>query len=249
MHKQLRYASDEDMLRVIYEGIYRRENPDDPFLPPSQYISTLDSIRAKNPNIPVVPYYRVSTGNQARNENLQEGMSDLVTQLRAMGVNIAPKSFCEVRRGTQLDKMSELEQARRYAQKIGGVVVTSHVNRFVRPPRFHRYRNPAPQYPYSTLKKLQNVFGDTPFCTVSDPDLPESEVRSEQTKRGMRAKGNMGGRKKTKSTCNAGALKARRMRFRSRAIKLRARGYTFEKISNRLNVPLSTVADWVRDTP
>jgi len=246
MSKKFPYASDEAMEQSISGRVYGREDPDEPFVKPSQFVCTLDSILIKNPDIPVIPYYRVSTKDQERKGNLQDGIDDLIKKLLARRVNIAPKSFCEVRNGTRLNGGRALREARKYAKKIGGVVVTVHLNRFIRPPNFHPTLNPMPRYPLSTLKELQGFFGRTPFCTLADPDLPENEVRSEQTKRGMKAKGNMGGRKKTKPKCKPGEKKAKRVRLQARAITLREGGYKLDEIAIMIDVAVSTVYDWVK---
>lgn len=212
-----------------------------------KFIPSLQSILDQEPQTPLVMYYRVSTEDQRKNGNLVEGIADLQASLQKRGVSIDEKGYFEVRKGSDLSRADALRDACARADQIHGVVVTTHVNRFVRPSNFHPYRNPNASYTQNDMKALGTFFGKTRFCTLYDPDTPASAIRGQQTQRGMQAKQRMGGRPRKKDRVRPGTLKKRRCIKQPRAIRLRNKGWSYPKIADCLKVPLSTVVDWIKN--
>ena len=159
----------------------------------SEFIHHLPDL-LKRKRRPIVLYCRVSSEKQERQGNLVHQKDWAIGQLLEMGFSPGPDLliFDGVESSRVQDPRLLLNEAIDEARRRGAILVAGYRDRFIR--WRHEFENSTRnQLPligeYMGLRKMA---GDVPFATIYPPDGPLA--RSDQIKRGQRAKGNRGGR-------------------------------------------------------
>lgn len=199
---------------------------------PSQFISSLDALEPG----PVVLYVRVSSFTHK--ENLPDQIAKLVAEMEKLGFLVIA-IFQEVVPGWEEVRIG-FEKAVLKAKDAGAVIVAESVSRYIRILRYRSRRFQPPSV--FDMRRLMAEADGVPLATLVHPDAPESEERSEQTKRGQAGKGNYGGRPKEQFR-----KKAKRLKQKPKAIALRREGFSYRQIGRKLGVHWSTIRDWTKD--
>jgi predicted site-specific integrase-resolvase len=135
---------------------------------------------------PVVVLDRVSTRKQRLKGNLQQAADETISRLRAL--RIKPVDHIKVaERSSVHAKRRGLMRAVEAARACNGIVVAEFRDRLL---RSKDKRVPTVE----EFQRFRERVGDVLVATIEDPDLPESEVRSIQTKRGHRRRNAKPGR-------------------------------------------------------
>jgi DNA invertase Pin-like site-specific DNA recombinase len=208
---------------------------------PSDFILFLDSLEV---GTLVVLYIRVSSRSQA--VNLRDSMENLRREVARRGL-VVLGAYREIVPGWEEmhgDKWGRraFEKAVYKAQAASAVVVAESVDRFRRAfsPKWRENHRQA-SLTVMEMKRLMDEVDGVRLATLLHPDMPPKGVSSAQTKRGQAGKGNYGGRPKRKHP-----KKEERLTKKPLAIEMRKGGYSYRRIARELNVPWSTVRDWVR---
>lgn len=202
----------------------------------STYICSLEDIDF---DAPVVLYARSSTRGQQRGGNLDDQLSEL---RRAAGTRPVVGEYSEVANAAICNhSRCSLLRAICRARQMGAIVLAASRDRVLR----HcdaRQIDPANEKPYRyEYLELESMLDGVQIASVIDPDLPQSQVRSLQTKRGHVAKGNAGGR--PRRDYQPRSLGARQ---RQAAVRMRIEGASLSEIAAELGRSRSTIFDWVR---
>jgi hypothetical protein len=120
-----------------------------------------------------------------------------------------------------------LYPAVRAAKEAGAMLVAADVSRFVRPLGYNGSNESAVLQRYD-LVELARVTRGVRLYTVMDPDATPGEVRSQQTMRGQRHKGNPGGRP-------VKGRDAYRARWLPVARALRKQGWSTRRIADHIS--------------
>lgn len=159
----------------------------------SEFIHHLPSLIEREGQRSVVLYCRVSMADQEQNGNLDDQMKDALQTLRKMGFRLGQDLFVfdGVERSRIQDDRLLLERAIAEAKERGAILVAVHRDRLLRNQFVDKTWKIEPPTIVEYLQ-LKGLAGDVPLATIQHPDDPAA--RSEQIKRGQRAKGNRGGR-------------------------------------------------------
>jgi hypothetical protein len=210
----------------------------------SEYIEHLDMVLEQNPNIPVIPYARVSTLGQSLNGNLEEQSKELCRELKRRGANIICSTFKEVKNGSVYTPPGLIWDACKLANKVKGVIVAISFDRIIRPfffdPRKKQFTEPI----VPEMKMLRSVTRRARLVTIEHPDIANSDAHSRHTKRGMREKNKMGGRPKK---IIPGAKKKRREKYKPLALDMKKNGESCRIIGRELGIPHTTISDWCKE--
>lgn len=206
----------------------------------SKFIEHLDDVLKKEPNIPIVPYARVSTTPQKYNGNLDKQTEKLLKKLKSRGANIIYPVFREARNGSLRTRPDELLKACDKALEIKGVVVAISVDRII---RAHNY-NPRNKQFYPLTRKAMAVFRSITrkarIATIEDPDTPDNVIHGKHTQRGMEGRKGMGRPPKTRP----GYKKRRRQKYERIALNMRKEGKSYREIEAALDISHSTIWIW-----
>jgi hypothetical protein len=139
------------------------------------------------PRIPVVLYYRES----GRSGKLTEKADALLRDVREV---VCPRHrLRQIVRKVEKGKLSDpqhratLERVCDDARRLGAMVVTSDLSRFVRAATYHWRKNPLAWPTEEELEDLRCLAGGVPLVTFERPDLTEGERHSLATRRTGRA--------------------------------------------------------------
>ena len=163
----------------------------------SEFINYLPDLPAQEGRI-VVLYCRVSTEKQEKRGNLDEQTDDAIRRLRQMGFRPGRTLF--IFDGVESSRIHDhrilLERALAFARERNGILVALSRDRFIRCSSFGRGVPKEVEPPrIAEYMQLRDLAGGVALATILHPDDPA--VRSEQVKRGQRAKGRKGGRPPT----------------------------------------------------
>ncbi len=214
----------------------------------SEFIHHLSAFIERIGKLPVVVLYsRVSHPNQEQSGNLDDQTMDALRKLLKMGFRLGRDII--VFEGVESSRLQDdrflLERAIEEARKRGAILVAVHRDRLLR----NRFVDPTWQYELPVVSEyvqLLRLARDVPLATIQHPDDPAA--RSDQIKRGQRAKGNRGGRPAKRK------WKERRLVWIHLARKMREAGLPFRQIADRLNargdgycnVTHMTVRNWLK---
>jgi hypothetical protein len=187
---------------------------------------------------PIVLLDRVSTPAQRSNGNLDQAQAETTATLRALGYRGTIKRVKGVEGSRILDDRPRLLRAVELARERGGIVVAHFRDRLLRSKDFDG--SLALETPTTAeFKNFKRQF-KADFATLVDPDLPESEVRRMQTRRGHRSRDAKPGRPKRRkygphySTYDL-----------ARVGRLLERGFSLGQIARRMKRPRPTIQSWV----
>lgn len=160
----------------------------------SEFLQRLAPFAEQEGHRPLILYCRVSTQTQAGKGNLREQEKEALEKLWAMGYVSAPEIsvFKGVESGHIQEDRTILEQAIAEARKRGATIVAVHRDRLVRNQFFKGGKSKTEPPTIGEYRRLVQFAGDVPLATITDPD--SRAARSQQIKRGQRAKGRRGGR-------------------------------------------------------
>ncbi len=192
----------------------------------SEFIHHLPDLLANGAR-PVVVYCRVSTLSQKLKGNLDDQVTEAIQMLGALGISRGPNLLVVAHVGASSINANrfDLERAIESARRRNGIVVAVHRDRFIRSSIFDgRRETELPRI--AEYMRLKHMADNVPLATLYDPDQP---ARSNQIKRGQKAKGNRGGRPRKR------AWKKRRLRRINLAREWRNDGKSYQQIADLLN--------------
>jgi len=206
---------------------------------PSSYIHHLDDLNATE----VILFCRVSENEQSRKGNLVNQVNGNRRNLKERGVTVIERYKC-IESGWDNDHWMDrgvLAAAVAHAKRLGVVLVAESLSRLIRSASYHPSKNPSAIPNKAEFEKLMRITDGATLATIVHPDLSPTEERGVQSRRGMVEKHRMGGRPMRK--------KRRRELRNPEAIRSRLEGNSIAGIARLLDVPESTVRDWLRDVP
>lgn len=211
----------------------------------SDYLYWLKKYYREHPDMVVILYLRDSARSQDYNKNLKNQERVLRRRLKKLDIPVVD-CFSEVISGWVTDHhRGALRQAVCKARKFKhAVILAASADRFLRSRDFHTKDNPDALPTKAEFEKLKKLICGVPLLTGIHPDMPWRKVRSYYTKWGQRTKGNKGGRPVEK---RSGWTIKRREKKLPRVRKLLKRGKNVTEIAGKLQIPRSTVDDWVKN--
>ena len=204
----------------------------------SDYIHHLPDVLATAPDVPIVLWPRCSGRVQDHKGNLDEQEANLRREIeRLCGRVIA--TFRRVGSGWMHEgHWSSLEAAADYAREHGAILVAESTSRFIRSVDWTTTNQQA-RPTVQEFEQMAQACHGVLLATIHHPDIDPGEERSVQTQRGQQEKGRKGGRPfKSK--------RSRREQLRPRVQELHEQGRSIRQISKLLNVPKTTVDEWVK---
>ena len=171
----------------------------------SDYISDNRSLKRGQR---VVIYCRVSGNVQERSQNLSNQGENLKNELKQREF-VVLKIISEVASGWKEDR-DALKLAAEYALAKDAVLVAESVTRFTRNKDYNSKTNWKVRPTQADYRRLQRDTHGVKLATLINPDATPAEIRSYETKRGKKLKGNPGGRPKK---CSPGYKKGKNRSF------------------------------------
>lgn len=205
----------------------------------SDYFAHFETLNATD----AVLYCRVSSSRQHQNTNLADQERSLKRVLERLGVIVHVTYGC-IESGWDNDHWMDratLAYAAAEAEKLGAVLVFESTSRAIRSIWYHPSRNNHAQPTKAEYEKFLQITKGAKLATIAHPDITPEAERGLQSRRGMTEKNKKGGRPITK--------KRRREIKKPKAIELRKSGKSIAAISREIQVPESTIRDWVRNVP
>ncbi|MFB0556092.1 MAG: helix-turn-helix domain-containing protein [Phycisphaerae bacterium] len=212
----------------------------------SDYLHHLDEYYKQHPDIQAIIYCRVSERTQGYKHNLNTYEKLLRRELKKRNIPVVGR-FREICSGCILndDRLAlvfAVEKVKNHKTKRTTVIVSASSDRFLRNEYFTT-KEPDIIPTEAEFEKLIGLVDSVPLLTLLHPDMSPRKVRSYQSKWGQKAKGNQGGRPIKKTP---GYKKKIRDKKLPTVIKLYKKGKTITYIAKRVNVPRSTVVDWIK---
>jgi len=214
------------------------------------FLHHLDALGPLNGQ-PVILWCRVSGKYQASRGNLDDQKHTIRNRVRQRGGKVV-KTYRRIGKGFDRRGKSILYKALAHAQRIGGLVVAESPDRFLRHRDFDVNTAPDKLPSATQWDDLRMEADGVILATLTRPDLPASEVRSHQRKRGQKAKLKWGGRPKKprclpkKPPCPPGDMKLRRSEQLPLVLELDRQGDSLSEIAHFTGVPRGTVYEWLR---
>jgi DNA invertase Pin-like site-specific DNA recombinase len=208
----------------------------------SQYIFHLEELIQREPK-PVVLLCRVSSPEQVRNGNLGEAEADALHTLRQLGVEPVA-TFSSWETSSVFGDRLTLERAIIAARQHSAILVAPSRDRFLRSRLFGRGQ-PMKIEPPATVEyqELLRMAGGVPLATIEHPN--STAARSNQTRRGQRAKGNSGGRpRKQKRGDYKPSHNEDRLNV-SKTFWMRGCGLPIGQIAKNTGRSKSTIQSWI----
>ncbi len=208
----------------------------------SDYISDIRSLKRRSPKRGqrVVIYCRVSGRDQERSQNLCDQDENLERELEKLGFNVI-ESLGEVGAGWKGDR-DGLLRAVEIAHENDAVVVAESVTRFIRSRDYNSVTNWNAKPTVADYNRLQLETDGVELATLINPDATPEEIRSYETKRGKKSKGNPGGRPKK---CSPGYKKRERQMYLPKVLELYKQNKNIAAIARSVNLKYDTVYSWV----
>lgn len=203
----------------------------------SEYVDHIENLDATD----VVLSCRVSGGAQHRKGNLADQVKSNRRVIEKHGATVHEVYRC-IESGWDNDHWMDrptLAAAATKAKELDAVLVFESLSRLIRSIEYHPSRNPNAQPTKAEMEKVMAITQGAKLATIAHPDATPGEERSVQTQRGQQEKGRKGGQPISK--------KRRREIRKPEAIKLWLAGEKTARIARILEVPVSTVRDWLKD--
>ena len=223
-------------------GRYRKSDPElfepgaDEIGIASHYISDIRSLKSGQR---VVIYCRVSASAQERKKNLSNQVKNLKRELEQLGFIII-RTFREVGAGWQ-EYRDGLLLAAEIARENNAVIVAESATRFIRSRDFNSKTNWKVKPTKAEYRRLQRETQGVKLATLVDPDAIPQKIRSYETKRGKKAKGNAGGRPRKQ----AGRGDPERKKMMLQKVKwMLWLGGSLKEVAEILGVSHTTVMNW-----
>ena len=236
MRETLKVASAKESIKKRYPERY--ETGADEIGVASDYIS---DIRSLKPGQRVVTYCRVSSCAQENSNNHSDQEENLKPELEQLGFTVI-ESFQEVGSGWR-EGREALMDAARHALDNDAIVVAESVTRFIRNRHYNSKTNWKVTPNKAEYRRLQLDTQGVKLVTLLDPDASAEEIRSNETKRGKKLKGNPGGRPKK---CFPGYKKREREQSLPKVLALYKKEMTIAAIARSMKLNYNTVYSWIK---
>lgn len=219
----------------------------------STFIHHLDSLcQATKKRILAIIYMRESSSKQARSQNLRRRHLALRHQLHKRNIPIRGQ-YTEIACGRYLDERPQLLRAIETARRLQrenpdalAIVITDTRNRFIRGANYDgKAINEEPSQPQ--YDQLHSLAKHVPLVTLLKPDAPHYEVRTHETEIGMGDRPLGRPKKAEEKETYPGYKKEQREKLRAIAIELKHCGLSYRAIEQKLEIPRSTIHNWVSD--
>ena len=122
------------------------------------------------------------------------------------------------------------------------IVVAESVARFIRNIEYNSVTNWNAKPTVADYNRLQLETDGVKLATLINPDATPEEIRSYETKRGKKSKGNPGGRPKK---CSPGYKKRERQKFLPIVLERYKQNKNIAVISRSVNLKYDTVYSWI----
>jgi hypothetical protein len=193
------------------------------------------------PNAPLVLICRVSTDAQKENGNLAHQVSGLRANARKHSRNII-EIYEETASGKTGGNREQLRRAAKRAKDCNAILVAESTDRFIRTAHYTS-RHQGAILRMKDLERLRRLTLGVPLATLIPPDTQWQQVRSRQTRRGLKFKSK--GRRsrslpehhrsdRSDSICHQ-PWKARKLARQAEAKRLIAEGKSYRQASAILN--------------
>jgi len=227
--------------RVSAKRRLQRYDPDSKPGKASDYFEHFEVVAKENPGLLIVVVCRESGRGQRKNlDNQEDFLRGQVEEHGAVLLDV----FRRIGPGWDIEEWAEVIE---YALEAGAALLWESTDRALRSKHFHQNNNPGAQPTVAEFENLKGISEGVQLLTFWHSDMPWKEVRGKQSKRGMPAKGNKGGRRKKRR------WKDRRQALAPKAKKMRDEGLSYRQIAERLNpgsrlgpVCHGTIANWLR---
>ena len=203
----------------------------------SDYISDIRSLKSGQR---IVIYCRVSSCAQEHSKNLSDQEENLKRELEQRGFSVI-ESFQEVGSGWRRDR-DRLLLAAEIARENNAVIVAESVTRFIRSRDFNSKTNWKVKPTVAEYRRFLRETQGVKLATLEAPDATPQEIRSYETKRGKKLKGNPGGRPKK---CCPGYKKREREQYLPIVLDLYKKGMNIAAIARRTQINYNTVYSWI----
>ena len=203
----------------------------------SDYIS---DIRSPKRGQRVVIYCRVSGRDQERSQNLSDQGENLKNESKQRGF-VVVEIISEVASGWKEDR-DGLLRAVEIAREKKAIVVAESVTRFIRSRDYNSVTNWNAKPTVADYNRLQLETDGVELATLINPDATPEEIRSYETKRGKKSKGNPGGRPKK---CSPGYKKRERQMYLPKVLELYKQNKNIAAIARSVNLKYDTVYSWI----
>ncbi|MBL7644646.1 MAG: recombinase family protein [Candidatus Hydrogenedentes bacterium] len=153
--------------------------PEQPEADPTEYLTKASTRHRRQPFDAVILYYRVSTGNQHRNNNYAWQERCLRRYCNDSRIGILDEVYEAVNgNGVTVDARPELAQAVDLAKAHSVPILAAATDRFLRPKGFNKYDQSA-QPSVADFEALV-AFAPVPLLTFVAPDSKWKDVKSLQ---------------------------------------------------------------------
>ncbi len=203
----------------------------------SDYISDNRSLKRRQR---VVIYCRVSGHVQERSQNLSDQGENLKNELKQRGF-VVLEIISEVASGWKEDR-DGLLRAVEIAHENDAVVVAESVTRFIRSRDYNSKTNRNALPTVAEYRRLQRDTQGVKLATLVAPDATPEEIRSYETKRGKKSKGNPGGRPKKR---DPGYKKRERQMYLPIVLERYKQNKNIAAIARSVNLKYDTVYSWI----
>ena len=203
----------------------------------SDYISDNRSLKRRQR---VVIYCRVSGHVQERSQNLSDQGENLKNELKQRGF-VVLEIISEVASGWKEDR-DGLLRAVEIAHENDAVVVAESVTRFIRSRDYNSKTNRNALPTVAEYRRLQRDTQGVKLATLVAPDATPEEIRSYETKRGKKSKGNPGGRPKKR---DPGYKKRERQMYLPIVLERYKQNKNIAAIARSVNLKYDTVYIWI----
>ena len=188
----------------------------------------------------MVIYGRVSGNDQERSQNLSDQVKNLERELEKLGFNVI-ESIGEVGAGWKGDR-ERLALAAKIAREKKAIVVAESVTRFIRSRDYNSVTNWNAKPTVADYNRLQLETDGVELATLINPDATPEEIRSYETKRGKKSKGNPGGRPKKR---DPGYKKRERQMYLPIVLERYKQNKNIAAIARSVNLKYDTVYSWI----
>lgn len=133
----------------------------------------------------------------------------------------------------QLQKAVELSRKTKYP------IVVQDIDRLLRHKNFHPINSPYLKPTKKQKKRFLSHYHDVTFVVIDRTE----DIKKNKTVRGQKFKKNKGGGDHV-----SGYRKRRKAQCMPKAVEMRAKGYSYRRISKRLGIAISTLHMWCTDS-
>ena len=215
----------------------------------SEYLHHLDEYHKQHPNIRAIIYCRVSIRLQEdTTHNLDTYEKLLRRELKKRKIPVAVRCYREICGGWILNEdrlalVHAVEEAKNHkGRKRTTVIIAASSDRFLRNIDFTT-EEPDIIPTEAEFEKLIELTCDVPLLTFLPPDMSPKKVRGYQIKWGQKAKCNQGGRPRKKTPGYKKRIKEEKLPTLKQLYK---EDKTPSHIAKRLNIPYTTISDWIK---